>query len=161
MKKTTLYIASLFILLAQISFAQNQLPDGLKKLAGGWVGTSGQEKVLESWMFVNPHLMYGSGATINAKGDTVQTESIKISIIRGMTFYIPSLRVNGKIKSTPFMLEKEDAAYWRFTNNTHDFPKVIEYWLTDINHMKAVISGPDSLGGTKSIEFNYERFKKQ
>jgi hypothetical protein len=78
-----------------------------------------------------------------------------------MTFYIPSIRVNGKIKSTPFMLEKEEESYWRFTNNSHDFPKTIEYWLTDINHMKASISGPDENGGTKTIEFIYERFKKQ
>ncbi len=161
MKKTTLYIAILFCLFYQSGLAQNQLPAGLKKLAGGWVGTSGQSKVLESWMYVNPHLMYGSGATINEKGDTVQTESLKISIIRGMTFYIPSIRVNGKIKSTPFMLEKEEESYWRFTNNSHDFPKTIEYWLTDINHMKASISGPDENGGTKTIEFIYERFKKQ
>jgi hypothetical protein len=161
MKKTTLYIAILFCLFYKSGLAQNQLPAGLKKLAGGWVGTSGQSKVLESWMLVNPHMMYGSGATINEKGDTVQTESLKISIIRGMTFYIPSIRVNGKIKSTPFMLEKEEESYWRFTNNSHDFPKTIEYWLTDINHMKASISGPDENGGTKTIEFIYERFKKQ
>ena len=159
MKKKTLYFAILFSSFTQISKAQTQLTVGLKKIAGTWVGTSGQQKVLENWMYVNPHLMIGSGATINEKGDTIPSEALKISIIRGMTFYIPSLRTQGKIKSTPFMLEKEEESYWRFTNNSHDFPKVIEYWLTDINHMKASISGADENGGTKTIDFIFERYK--
>lgn len=160
MKNIPFYLVLLFSSITQISTAQNQLPAGLKKIAGSWIGVNGQEKIIENWMYVNPHMMYGSAATINAKGDTIPAEALKISVIRGMVFYIPTIRVEKKIKSTPFKLEKEEETYWRFENNAHDFPKVIEYRLTDNDHLKASISGPDSSGVTKTIDFNYERFKK-
>ena len=113
----------------------------LKWLEGTWHRTNIKAgmKANEAWHNDNPYELKGLGITLKGS-DTVFMEKIRILIREGNIYYVADVK------------ENKEPVYFKFTtltpngfvceNPQHDFPKKIEYKLTDSN-LTVIISAGD------------------
>ena len=156
-QKTVFVVAIFFVGSINTLFAQDELLEGMKSWCGTWVMKTSKQTIIEEWDFVKPGLMHGSSSLVTPDGDTIPTETIKLNVAKGIVFYTPTVKAQNDNQPIPFKLVNESDNYWRFENTSHDFPQVIEYRKMNEETLKAIISGTDSSGKEKKMEFRYTK----
>jgi hypothetical protein len=156
-QKFVVVLVLVFIGSSKNIFAQEELLDGMKSWCGTWIMKTSKQTIIEEWDFVNPSLMQGTSSVVTPDGDTIPTETIRLEVLRGIVFYTPTVKAQNDNQPVPFKLINESEEFWRFENAGHDFPQVIEYRKINDETLKATISGKDSSGKEKKMEFNYTK----
>jgi Domain of unknown function (DUF6265) len=152
-KKTVLPIA-LFIILALYPaaiFSNNCTSlEPLHWLLGAWEAEGSKNTVIESWRKISSHTFEGLGETrskINNK--VISKESLRLLEMSGNVFYLA--KVGHNKLPVAFKLVECGKGYAFFENNTHDFPKRLEYRKQGENEM--VVSVKGSKGKSFKIKF--------
>ena len=155
--KISVIVIILSVGLSKSVRAQEHLLNGMKSWCGTWVMKTSKQTIVEEWDIVNADLMQGTSSVVTPDGDTIPTETLKLSVMKGIVFYTSTVKAQNNNQAIPFKLTTESESYWRFENTAHDFPQVIEYQKINDEKFKAIISGPDANGTEKKMEFNYTK----
>jgi hypothetical protein len=94
-------------------------------LSGKWVMKSAGYTVYEEWDGLSEVVMEGRSATLNATGDTVSREELRILKIDGTYYYLA--KPHNKPKPTMFKLSLDSLRKAVFYNATNEFPKWVVY----------------------------------
>jgi hypothetical protein len=97
-------------------------------LVGEWHATSGDKRMVERWQKVSPETFEGMGTTSRA-AKVVESEALRLVAMEQRVFYV------AKVAQNPipiaFTLMQCDGQKLVFENPAHDFPKKLEYQLTN------------------------------
>jgi predicted enzyme related to lactoylglutathione lyase len=97
------------------------------RLEGIWCHDARDKKVCESWKIGIDSSMLGIGSIVK-NGKEIQSEALRIISLGDKTAYLAQ-PLGQDITSFNFTLGPNDT--WIFTNQEHDFPKVIMYkWIS-------------------------------
>jgi len=97
-------------------------------LSGEWQASMGKSTVLERWQVLSADTFEGEGKTIAADGKIKQLESLRLVQMQQQIFYLA--KVSHNRLPVAFKLEECSAGRLKFVNMAHDFPKQLEYVLT-------------------------------
>jgi len=118
-------------------------------LVGDWQRTNDSEnkKTYESWWLSSNGIPEGKGYTM-LNSDTIWSEKIAINLIGGYKNLVVKDKTNVE---TAFKFISETKNSFKCHNPTNEFPKFIEYIVSEYK-IKAVISD-----GENSIDFLFDR----
>lgn len=108
----------------------------LKKLEGKWLTSEGM-KVGETWSYYSDELLIGKGWALNAKGDTIFTEDLRIIKFDQSVVYVAKPKGKNAVAFTLTMVTLNNE--WIFENKAHDSPQRIVYQLHGFDVMDAWI----------------------
>lgn len=97
-------------------------------LSGEWQASMSKSTVLERWQVLSAETFEGEGKTIAANGKVKQQESLRLVQMQQQIFYLAKVAHNPL--PVAFKLEECAAGRLKFVNMAHDFPKQLEYVLT-------------------------------
>jgi len=123
---------------------------------GSWEMQTAKGKIIEQWMQDPDQSLSGKSYRINAKGDSLLTESLKIKKIGKDTFYCSTVAGQNEGKETCFKLITTKDETYVFEDKTHDFPQRIVYQNQGKNDLLAWIEG-ELNGKSRKSEFRYKR----
>jgi hypothetical protein len=126
MKKTfiLLTISILFLASCKDSNESNDFRNRYRWLTGKWEGSNGKVTMSETWQWKKSRFS-GSGFEISGN-DTLFSEELFIESFGSSDAYIAAMQ-SGIV--TAFSSSQVDSVTWRFENQDHNFPSVIQYTL--------------------------------
>ncbi|WP_337881688.1 DUF6265 family protein [Rheinheimera sp.] len=123
----------------------------LSSLTGNWLAQQGQNQITERWLRLSHQSMEGWGQTKNAEGKLKDSEELRLLQMQGEVFYL------AKVKHNPlpvaFKLTSCEQNLFVFENQSHDFPKKIEYQLQGPKQLRVKVSD----GMEKGFSLNFAR----
>jgi hypothetical protein len=123
---------------------------------GSWEMQTPKGKIVEQWMQNPDKTLSGKSYRINAKGDSVLTETLQIRKVGKETFYCSTVNGQNEGKEVCFKLISTKDQIYVFENPSHDFPQKIVYQNQGKNEMLAWIEG-ELNGKSRKSEFRYKR----
>lgn len=157
MKRT--YFSIVILILTCFCTNVQAQKDPLKTFAfalGSWEMQTPKGKIVEQWSQNPDKTLSGKSYRINAKGDSLRTESLQIKKIGKEIFYCSTVTGQNGGKETCFKLISTKDEIYVFENKTHDFPQRIVYQNQGKNDMLAWIEG-ELNGKSRKSEFKYKR----
>ncbi len=124
------------------------------KLAGTWQNEDG--KSFERWTKTDDETYRSVGYTIKGS-DTSWNEQANIYRENGNWIFENAVKGQNEGKAIKFTSSILSENRVQFSNPVHDFPTDINYSVTDVNTVKAFITGPNNKGGKDTIHFNFKR----
>ena len=157
MKKQILTLVLLLILgFGFNSVAQNKPLKTLAFVIGQWEMKTSKGKIIELWTKNSDNRLSGKSYRINAKGDSLLTETLVIKNIGKDIFYCSTVTGQNAGGEVCFKLISQDNNTYVFENKEHDFPQRIIYQNQGKNDLLAWIEGEFN-GKTKKSTFKYNR----
>lgn len=123
---------------------------------GSWEMQTPKGKIVEQWKQNPDKTLSGKSYRINAKGDSLLTETLHIKKIGKETFYCSTVTGQNGGTETCFKLISTKDKIYVFENKTHDFPQRIVYQDQGKAEMLAWIEG-ELNGKSRKSEFKYKR----
>ncbi|MDQ0636691.1 hypothetical protein QF042_000256 [Pedobacter sp. W3I1] len=150
-----------FIILFLVGFsinahAQKEPSKTFAFVLGSWEMQTAKGKIIEQWKHNPDETLSGKSYRINAKGDSLLTETLKIKKIGKDTFYCSTVTGQNEGKETCFKLISTKNKIYVFEDKTHDFPQRIIYQNQGKNDLLAWIEG-ELNGKSRKSEFRYKR----
>ncbi|KQM78233.1 hypothetical protein ASE74_14455 [Pedobacter sp. Leaf216] len=150
-----------FVILIFICFytnvqAQKNLSQTFAFVLGSWEMQTSKGKIVEHWELNPDKTLSGKSYSVNAKGDSLLTETLQIKKIGKETFYCSIVTKQNEGKETCFKLISSKDKVYVFENKTHDFPQRIVYQDQGKIEMLAWIEG-ELNGKSRKSEFRYKR----
>lgn len=167
MKLRLLLFASLFILLQSClddnksnttdanTIIVNRI-DKLSWLSGSWQINTPEVTITETWAKTDENNLSGNSYVISMKGDTVFTESLRITAIDDTLYYLPTISNQNEGKEIRFKEKSISDTEVVFENLAHDFPQRIVYQKTSDTTVYAYIEGMQD-GKLRKEEFPYHK----
>lgn len=157
MKRTRL----IFMVLILIGFytnvqAQKYPSKAFAFILGSWEMQTAKGKIVEQWIQNADKTLSGKSYRINAKGDSLLSETLQIKKIGKDTFYCSTVTGQNEGKETCFKLIATKDETYVFEDKTHDFPQRIVYQNQGKNDLLAWIEGEFN-GKNRKSEFRYKR----
>lgn len=140
------------------SVAQNKSFKKLAFVIGQWEMKTSKGRIIEIWTKNPDNNLSGGSYRINAKGDSLLTETLVIKNIGKDTFYCSSVTGQNAGGEVCFKLISKDNNTYVFENKEHDFPQRIIYQNQGKNNLLAWIEG-ELNGKTKISTFRYNRIE--
>jgi hypothetical protein len=162
MKKTVLILLSASLLSFTVT-RQPALFGKLHILAGGtWVMKTKVSAICEEWKMKNNLQLTSRAYRVKGK-DTVQQETVLLSVQGNDIYYTSTVPNQNDAKPVPFKLVEAKGMKFTFSNPEHDFPQRIIYEFVNKDSLHAWIEGTFISEGTtvpKEIrrDFYYSRF---
>ena len=125
-------------------------------ILGSWEMQTPKGKIIEQWVQNPDKTLSGKSYRINAKGDSLLTETLQIKKIGKDTFYCSTVTGQNEGKETCFKLIATKDETYVFEDKTHDFPQRIVYQDRGKNDLLAWIEG-ELNGKSRKSEFRYKR----
>lgn len=125
-------------------------------ILGSWEMQTPKGKIVEQWVRNSDKTLSGKSYRINAKGDSLLTETLKIKKIGKDTFYCSTVTGQNEGKETCFKLIATKVETYVFEDKTHDFPQRIVYQNQGKNDLLAWIEG-ELNGKSRKSEFRFKR----
>jgi hypothetical protein len=125
-------------------------------ILGSWEMQTAKGKIVEQWIQNPDKTLSGKSYRINAKSDSLLTETLKIKKIGKDTFYCSTVTGQNEGKETCFKLIATKDETYVFEDKTHDFPQRIVYQNQGKNDLLAWIEG-ELNGKNRKSEFRYKR----
>jgi len=122
--------------------------DTIEWMLGTWKSKHNDQTLIESWNKVSAKTMEGFGETL-VKGKLKSSESLRVVAMSGQLYFVA--KVNHNAMPVAFKLTECSSAHVVFENQTHDFPKRIEYTFKNNDKIQALVS--DGQGEGFSINF--------
>lgn len=123
---------------------------------GSWEMQTPKGKVVEQWRKNANAILEGKSYRINAKGDSVLTETLQIRNTGKDTFYCSTVVNQNEGNEVCFKLISAKGRIYVFENQEHDFPQKIVYQNLGKNELLAWIEGTLN-GKSRKSEFRYKR----
>jgi Domain of unknown function (DUF6265) len=114
-------------------------------LVGEWQGARGESRLLERWQKVSSQTLEGEGTTTRA-GKVIEAETLRLVAMQERVFYVAKAAQNEL--PVAFVLTQCLARQLVFENPQHDFPKKLEYQLTDADTLTVHVSDGAQQGFT-------------
>lgn len=152
-------ILNFIIFLGGFSLNASAQKDPSKTFAfvlGSWEMQTAKGKIVEQWTQNEDKILSGKSYRINAKGDSLLTETLQVKKIGEDTFYCSTVTGQNEGKETCFKLISNKDGIYVFEDKTHDFPQRIVYQNQGKNEMLAWIEGEHN-GKSRKSEFRYKR----
>jgi hypothetical protein len=119
-------------------------------LLGEWQGTRGDSRMVERWQKASAETFEGRGTTSRAEKVT-ESETLRLVAMEQRVFYVAKVAQNEL--PVAFALTQCDTQRLVFENPAHDFPKKLEYQLTDRNTLSVRVSD----GAQRGFTLTYTR----
>lgn len=142
----TLICLTFIVTMAQ---CQSELQD-VNFLIGTWKVEN--KASYESWETVKNQEMKGYSYKI-LDGEIVISENLSIKKLKNQTVYEATVLNQNDGKTIPFILNTNDNDWFSFENETHDFPKKIQYKILSKDTLQVQVLGKDDQG------FSYKLIK--
>ncbi|MGO4876415.1 DUF6265 family protein [Pedobacter psychrotolerans] len=123
---------------------------------GSWEMQTPKGKIVEQWSESTNAILKGKSYRVNAKGDSIFTETLQIRKIGKNVFYCSTVANQNEGKEVCFKLISTKDQIYIFENAAHDFPQRIVYQNQGKNEMLAWIEG-ELNGKSRKSEFRYKR----
>lgn len=123
---------------------------------GSWEMQTPKGKIVEQWSEGADKILKGKSYRINAKGDSVLSETLQIRKIGKDLFYCSTVANQNDGKEVCFKLISTKDRIYIFEDKDHDFPQRIVYQNLGKNEMLAWIEG-ELNGKSRKSEFRYKR----
>ncbi|MCX2582587.1 DUF6265 family protein [Pedobacter sp. MR22-3] len=136
--------------------AQRDLSKTFSFVLGSWEMQTPKGKIVEQWSESTDAILKGKSYRVNAKGDSILTETLQIRTIGKNVFYCSTVANQNEGKEVCFKLISTKDQIYIFENAAHDFPQRIVYQNQGKNEMLAWIEGKLNRKSRKS-EFRYKR----
>lgn len=130
--------------------------DKLSWLSGSWKINTPEVTITETWAKTDENNLSGKSFVISTKGDTVFTESLRITAIDDTLYYLPTISNQNGGKEIRFKEKSFSDTQVVFENLTHDFPQRIVYQKTSDTTVYAYIEGMQD-GKLRKEEFPYHK----
>src|SRR4051812_20714346 len=140
------------MLLAAMSTGAESPARSFDWLSGHWCMQAGGELTEEFWLPDEGDVALGISRTVNS-GRTKSVEFMRIEIRDGVTQFVALLEGQ---PPTSFRLTGSGRHWVRFENPAHDFPRRVEYRLSDAG-LHAEVAGPGQDGKERVIPYDYRR----
>ena len=154
-----LHLHLVFILLAGSLNAQTQTSDStvfVDALLGSWSYQTPKGQFVEQWQRANDSLLLGKGAELNAVGDTVFSEKLRLVLKDGHWMYVARVPDQNQAEEVYFNEVPKPGSTWYFENLSHDFPQGISYTLVNPNQLEVFIEGKSN-NETHRVYFHFTR----
>jgi len=125
-------------------------------ILGSWEMQTPKGKIVEQWSKGVDKILKGKSYRVNAKGDSVLTETLQIRKIGKDVFYCSIVANQNEGEEVCFKLISPKDQIYIFENAAHDFPQRIVYQNQRKNEMLAWIEG-ELNGKSRKSEFRYKR----
>jgi len=150
-----------FIILFLVGFsmhvqAQKDPSKTFAFVLGSWEMQTAKGKIVEQWVQNSDQTLSGKSYRINAKGDSVLSETLQIRKIGKEIFYCSTVANQNEGKEVCFKLVSTKDKIYIFENKEHDFPQRIVYENQGKKEMLASIEG-ELNGKSRKSEFRYKR----
>jgi hypothetical protein len=150
-----------FVILVLIGFcskvqAQKEPSKTFAFVLGNWEMQTSKGKIVEQWVQSSDQSLSGKSYRINAKGDSVLSETLQIRKIGKELFYCSTVANQNEGKEVCFKLVSTKDKIYIFENKEHDFPQKIVYQNQGNKEMLAWIEG-ELNGKIRKSEFRYKR----
>ncbi|NTE05283.1 hypothetical protein G6M26_34505 [Agrobacterium tumefaciens] len=148
-----------FIILISLCTNVNAQKNSSKTFAfilGSWEMQTTKGKIIEQWIQNPDKTFSGKSYRINAKGDSLLTETLYLKKTGKDTFYCSTVINQNEGKEVCFKLISSKGHTYVFENQTHDFPQKIVYQNQGKNELIAWIEG-ELNGKSRKSEFRYKR----
>jgi hypothetical protein len=124
------FLTILVIILPAVASGQTCTSlDTLHWILGSWQQEDGKNITTETWTKVSPQTYEGSAQTLSKTDDKLTFfESLRLVEMAGGLFYLA--KVSHNEFPVPFKLTECSERRAVFVNQTHDFPKKIDYQLS-------------------------------
>ncbi|RBQ04898.1 DUF6265 family protein [Pedobacter miscanthi] len=157
MKRIYLFV----VILSLVGFyndvkAQKNPSKTFQFVLGSWEMQMPKGKIVEQWSEGADKILNGKSYRINAKGDSVLTETLQIRTIGKDIFYCSTVANQNEGKEVCFKLISIKDQIYIFENKNHDFPQRIVYQNLGKTEMLAWIEG-ELNGKSRKSEFRYKR----
>ncbi|QDW27378.1 hypothetical protein FFJ24_022110 [Pedobacter sp. KBS0701] len=157
MKRIYLYALILFLVGFYSNVkAQKDSSKTFSFVLGSWGMQTPKGKIVEQWKQNPDKTLSGKSYRINAKGDSLLTETLQIRKIGKDVFYCSTVAHQNEGKEVCFKLISTKDQIYIFENVAHDFPQRIVYQNQGKNEMLAWIEG-ELKGKSRKSEFRYKR----
>ncbi len=146
----------LLSLFSSVSYAQScqQLKE-VSWLLGSWESNRNNTKTLENWQQVSTSTFEGYGATL-VNHEVKSSEALRLVEMADEVFFIAKVGHNSLPVSFKLLACSDNKLI--FENKQHDFPKRIEYQLTNEGNMLVIVG--DGQQQSFSIEFTRSESKQ-
>jgi hypothetical protein len=125
----------------------------LRWLLGDWTADGAQTSFHESWLERGPHSFEGSGIERTKSDDAIKgSETLRLLEMAGEVFYVS--KVSHNILPVAFRLTGCEQDRFVFENQSHDFPRVLEYRREGDDRLVVRVSDGSEKGFT--LEFRRE-----
>ncbi|WP_316843337.1 DUF6265 family protein [Pedobacter psychrodurus] len=150
-----------FVILVLIGFcskvqAQKEPLKTFAFVLGNWEMQTSKGKIVEQWVQSSDQLLSGKSYRINAKGDSLLSETLQVRKIGKEIFYCSTVVNQNEGKEVCFKLVSTKDKIYIFENKEHDFPQKIVYQNQGKKEMLAWIEG-ELNGKNRKSEFRYKR----
>lgn len=157
MKNTRLTLLILLLIgFSTFANAQKAPSKSFAFVLGTWEMQTPKGKLVEQWTQNPDKTLRGKSYRINAKGDSLLSETLQIRNIGKETFYCSTVNGQNEGKEVCFTLISTKDRTYVFENKTHDFPQRIVYQDKGKKEMLAWIEG-ELNGKSRKSEFKYVR----
>lgn len=147
-----------FFMFTAVQSASAQWPtDGFDNWQGRWKAKIKDQVIYETWEKTGDKNFVGLSWVVDAKGDSVFSETIRLYLLNDNIYYEPQVKGQHGNRPMPFRLLISSGNSWLFSNPENDFPQFVYYKLIDENHLRASIGNSEN-GEEHPVVYNYERY---
>jgi hypothetical protein len=130
---------------------QSKLQD-VSFLIGTWKVEN--KESYESWEMAKNNNMNGFSYKIKG-GEKVVSENLNIKVVNNQIVYEAAVLNQNDGKTIPFRLNMDNKVWFSFENETHDFPKKIQYKILSKDTLQVQVLGDNEEG------FSYKLIKQE
>ncbi|MGM9476580.1 DUF6265 family protein [Pedobacter sp. GSP4] len=156
MKRICFNLIFLIVGFSNVAKAQKEPSKTFAFLLGSWEMQTAKGKIIEQWVQNPDKTLSGKSYRINAKGDSLLTETLQIRKTGDDIFYCSTVTGQNGGKEVCFKLLPSKDRIYVFENQAHDFPQKIVYQNQGKSEMLAWIEG-ELNGKSRKSEFRYKR----
>lgn len=131
----------------------------LKKAAwllGAWQQPGAEGMLSEIWQRESDTIYVGTGLLVNANGDTLFSEKLRLADRHDTLWYLPTVSNQNRGKEVPFKEIALNDTEMIFENPLHDFPQRIVYRRINTDSIQASIEGVQD-GKPRKEVFSFRR----
>lgn len=110
-------------------------------LLGEWIHKKTEKVTVESWAAASNDTYEGYAATKTLEGTTTRYEALRLVLMADEIFYIAKVKENAF--PIPFKATSCEENSVLFDNQTHDFPKTLEYIRNKEDQIQVNVGGKD------------------
>lgn len=158
-RKMHIGLLLLLIIIGACNAKQAAKPARLEKAAwvlGTWQQPGAEGMLWEIWQRESDTIYAGIGLLVNASGDTLFSEKLRLADRQDTLWYLPTVSNQNAGKEVAFKETAVNDTEIVFENPLHDFPQRIVYRKTGADSLQASIEGMQD-GKPRKETFSFKR----
>ena len=152
-----LFAIGIVLFLPQFALAQKTpVSEMFKAWEGTWERIDKSENQFETWEVAGKTQLKGKAIKIISQ-DTTLLETLEILQKGKKIYYLATVIGQNQGKSIPFLLTQQQDKIFRFENQKHEYPQVIEYTFLSDTEFSVQVGALESGQITKSFGMKFQQ----